>query len=514
MTSSRTSPVRIILRNVLSNWAGLFLSVLVGFFLAPFVVHRLGNTGYGIWTLVVSLTGYFGLLDLGIRSSVGRYVARYLARQEEEKVNRTVSTAFAILGLGGVVVLLAAPMVVHFLFQFFKIEPGYHSAAQIALLILAADIALALPLGVFTGILISLERYDVLNAVSIGGNLLRAALIVSALSLGYGLVALAVISLTISALESLARFYLAGSLFPALRVRPSLVSTENLKELLSFGIYRFVYIIAGQIIFYTDSTVIGVFLSAGAITFYAIAATLIDYSRKFVSSLTDSFYPLAVRLDAHDDLKGLRHLLVVGTKTALLFVLPIGIGFIFLGEQFITLWMGSEYRFSARILTVLTIPQLVGMAQYVSVLILAGMARHKKLAYLALGEALVNLVLSVILVRKLGLIGVAWGTAIPHLITNTVIIPLYALRQTQLPLGEYVRKALGPPALCALPFALICSQLGSRLAEPTWALFALEVVGASCVFYVLAFFLCLEPSQRKRLSEKLHGLVRGEALQQ
>ena len=59
--------MRVILRNIFSNWTGYLITILVGFFLAPFVLHHLGNTGYGVWTLVLSLTGYFGLLDLGIR---------------------------------------------------------------------------------------------------------------------------------------------------------------------------------------------------------------------------------------------------------------------------------------------------------------------------------------------------------------------------------------------------------------------------------------------------------------
>src|SRR5262249_49102474 len=83
-----------ILRNVLSNWTSYVVTALVGFGLTPVVVHSLGNTGYGLWTLVVSMTGYFGLLDLGIRSSVGRFVTRYIALKDDEGANRIVSTAF------------------------------------------------------------------------------------------------------------------------------------------------------------------------------------------------------------------------------------------------------------------------------------------------------------------------------------------------------------------------------------------------------------------------------------
>src|ERR1019366_9982088 len=76
--------LRTITRNVLSTWSGYVATLLIGFFLAPFIVHRLGNTGYGVWTLVVSLTGYFGLLDLGLRQSVGRFVAHHVALQDHD----------------------------------------------------------------------------------------------------------------------------------------------------------------------------------------------------------------------------------------------------------------------------------------------------------------------------------------------------------------------------------------------------------------------------------------------
>jgi O-antigen/teichoic acid export membrane protein len=65
------------LRNVITNWAGTFSSMLIAFFLSPFVVHHLGATSYGIWILIMSVTGYLGLLDLGVRGTVPRYIATF-----------------------------------------------------------------------------------------------------------------------------------------------------------------------------------------------------------------------------------------------------------------------------------------------------------------------------------------------------------------------------------------------------------------------------------------------------
>jgi O-antigen/teichoic acid export membrane protein len=66
---------REIIKNVSSSWFSLGINILVGIFLLPFILHRLGNAAYGAWVLVFSVTGYYGLFDLGVRSSIIRYVS-------------------------------------------------------------------------------------------------------------------------------------------------------------------------------------------------------------------------------------------------------------------------------------------------------------------------------------------------------------------------------------------------------------------------------------------------------
>src|SRR6516165_12715468 len=92
-----------IIKNVGSSWFSLGTSILVGIFLSPFILHRLGDTAYGIWILIFSVTGYYGLFDLGIRSSIVRYVAKYSANEEYDELNRLVNTAmFSYSAIGAV----------------------------------------------------------------------------------------------------------------------------------------------------------------------------------------------------------------------------------------------------------------------------------------------------------------------------------------------------------------------------------------------------------------------------
>src|SRR6266446_7294645 len=90
-----------VVKNVSSSWIALGTNVLVGIFLSPFMLHRLGDAAFGIWVLIFSITGYYGLFDLGIRSSLVRYVSKYTATGDREKLTQFASTAlFSYTGIG------------------------------------------------------------------------------------------------------------------------------------------------------------------------------------------------------------------------------------------------------------------------------------------------------------------------------------------------------------------------------------------------------------------------------
>ena len=96
-----------ILKNVGSSWFALGLNILVGIFISPYILHHLGDEAFGLWVLIFSITGYYGLFDLGIRSSIIRYVAKYSATDENDELNRLINTAlFTYSGIGTVVISL------------------------------------------------------------------------------------------------------------------------------------------------------------------------------------------------------------------------------------------------------------------------------------------------------------------------------------------------------------------------------------------------------------------------
>ncbi len=494
--------VRKTFRNIFSTWVGYGFSLLVGFLLAPFIVHHLGNTGYGIWILISSLTGYFGMLDLGLRQSVSRYVSHYMGLDDHMNVNRTLVNALAMLGTGGILAGSIALLIV-FNFSVFKIEPQFAASAKIALLVAALNVSLALPMSIFNTVLFSLERFDILTAATIASTLTRTVLVVVFVSRGAGVTALAVIMLVASCCEYVTNAIAVRVLYQQLALTPKLLDWSRCRELFGFSIFRFIWIVANQLIFYSDSVVIGIVLNAAAITYYAIAGSLVNYGRNIVSLAADTFQPAATRLNVIRDFAGLRRLQIFGTQVCLLIGLPICIGYMSLGKEFIVLWMGKGYASSAIFLIVLTLSQFTSMSQYISAVILVAMAKHRVLAYIAIGEGLANLLLSIILIQKVGLIGVAIGTVIPQLITTSCLLPLYTVRAVGLPFSEYFTRAVLRPFIAAAPVALVAYALAHIPTYQSWFSFAAKAFLVTLSFAVSALLICFTKAQRESLRSNI-----------
>src|ERR1700757_1837483 len=116
-----------IIKNVGSSWFALGVNILVGVFLSPFILHRLGDAAFGIWVLIFSLTGYYGIFDFGIRSSIIRFVSKYTATQDVEEINALLSTALFTYSCVGIFSFLITLVGYFYVDRIFHIAPGLHS---------------------------------------------------------------------------------------------------------------------------------------------------------------------------------------------------------------------------------------------------------------------------------------------------------------------------------------------------------------------------------------------------
>jgi O-antigen/teichoic acid export membrane protein len=497
-----------LLRSIVSNWGRYVFSVGLSFFLAPYVVWHLGNAGYGVWSLIVSLTGYLGLLDLGVRGAVTRYVARFHAQADHNKSSQLASAAMAIFLTTGVAAIAVSVLLATLVLDRMNLPPQYQFAGRSVLILIGGSIAVSLVDGVYGGILVALQRFDLSNAVEIANSGLRAVAIVAALSHGFGLIALASIHLCFALTRLMANCLLAHKLYPALRVRPWSADRGNLRLICSFSFFSFLLHVSLSLIYASDLVVIGMFLPVMAVTFYAIGGSLVEYARALVTSISQTMTPLASALEARQNGSRLQEMVLQSCCWATMVALPVAATFLIRGSSFIGLWMGPQYEdLSGKVLRVLAIsmPFWAGCSVVGSTML--GISRHKPIVPVALCEGLCNLALSIFLVRRMGIIGVAWGTLIPNMFATMLFCPWYLRRTLGVPVWRYVVTAWLKPVFAIVPFALCCYGMERYWPAPNLFLFFLQI--ALCFPLVFAAFwrICLTSGQRAAYSPRISAAL-------
>ena len=497
-------------RNILSNWGGFAFSAVVNFLLSPYIVHTLGDTVYGAWVLLVSLVGYLGLLDLGVRGAVTRYVARFHAAGDHAEARLVASSAVALFLGAGLVAMALSGVIALLMGSLFHVPLEFQRVARIVALIGGVNVAASLVGGVFGGVLVALQRFEYTNAIDVSLNALRALAIVLALRSGHGLLVLAFVQLGVALLQGLAGWRIVRRLYPELTFHLRDVDPAHVRLIFSFGLAASLLQAMGSLMVYSDSLVIGALLPVGLITFFAIGASLVEYGRAIVAGVSHTLLPWMSASEGRGDQAAQQHVLLTGGRLSTLIILPVAVTFLIRGPSFIGLWMGPQYvALSGNVLRVLSLTlwciagyQIVGAS-------MLGVSRHTGLIPIFVAEALCNVGLSILWVRAYGVIGSAWGTVVPRLVASLFVGPWYVRRNLGVPLRTFWGSVFVQPAVAMIPFAL-----GSYAVERLWPaehlLWYFAQIALTLPLAVVGVWaVALTPPERRAWSSRLRRLAVG-----
>lgn len=498
----------VIVKNITSSWASIFVGIAFAFVLAPLTVRALGDLYYGVWTLLMQLTGYLWLFDFGVRESVVKYVAQYHAVDDRAQVNRTVNAAVSIYSLVSLGTLILAAVLALALPYAFNIPLEAQTTARLTALLVGATVAQYFVFNVFIGIVGGLQKFYVLARIGMLFTVVRGLLTYVLLTAGFGIVTLALLQFVLALIQNLYTYHIARTLLPYLTLRLSWPHREEASRLLNYGKYVLIANVGDKIVFATDSVIVGAFLPISALTYYAIGGSLIEQFRSFVMSMASVVNPLSSSLEARREEHGLAFVVTTGARAAFLLGLPICIGFFMLGKQFIALWMGAEYAEPAGdVLVVLAVGHLLGLPYYTMSGVLYGLGRHHVVAYSRIIEGALNLTMSVILVQIYGLVGVAAGTVIPHVLVVVGLLPKLLSRWVRIDLRDYYTTVYLRPLAASLPFWAAAWYVATVIRPASFPVF-FAAVGVALIAYIVPCWLfVLSGAERAAISAAVRARV-------
>ena len=428
----------LLMRGSMLRVTSMFAYIAIALYMMPFVVHAIGDRWYGMWALIGTLMGYFGYLDFGLSVATQRFMAQAIGRRDDDQVVRLFTTAFVVMlmlavlaAVATVVIALAAPL--------FLAHPDEVQVFRVVLLILALNVSITLVMAPVNGLLTAHLRYDIAMYFELIKLAVRTALIIYFIGAGYSIITLAVITLGSDIGGNVMRFLYVRRAHPRVVVQRASFSMQSVRELFDYGGKTFVNQIADVLRFQVDHLVVAYFINLSAVTLYNIAGQLVSYFRMLGGQIMGVLAPLYARYQATDNREALYRTFLLTTKIASFIAVMVGGGIIVLGHAFIGIWMGSNYLGAYEVLLVLVVPAMFYFGQSPSLNLVYGLGAVGTLAKVSLAEALTNLVLSVTLAPRLGLLGVALGTAIP-LTFMAGFLAVLGLRLSAVSSGTYLRQ--------------------------------------------------------------------------
>jgi O-antigen/teichoic acid export membrane protein len=379
--------------------------------LPPFLARILTKDTYGTWLLILQLSAYVSLLDLGIQTVIGRFVAHYNELGDIKKRDSIISSAIALLTGAAALAILGIGILAWQLPYLFKDMPAnLQQDAQLALMCVGSSLAVALPFTTFGAVFLGLQRYDVPAWIVGSTKIFSGVLVVLVAQSTHSMVMMALVVAATNLAAAIWQYLAYKKMAVGYRIALKSISKKSLGEVIESCVAISISSLGMLIVSGLDTTIIG-FFDYKSVSYYALAATLTSFVFGVCSTILNTIVPVASSVGARNEPEKLGELLISTTRYTLIVLIATNLPLLLLSKTVMTIWVGDDYATNTthlfEWLIAANFVRQIG-APYFAIAI--GCDEHRKILLSPLVEAFVNLVVSVSLTARIGAAGVAIGT--------------------------------------------------------------------------------------------------------
>lgn len=487
------------------------LSTLVAIFLTPILLKYLGVDEYGLYQMVYSVGHYIMILDLGIGTVMVRYISEYRARKDK-RGEENFAAMIAVLTIIVAVFVFASGEILNFNIERIYTNltsSDYEKSHQMFNLMVIQFVATVVD-HFFTGIIGAYERFVYSRTLGIIRLLLSFALNVLFVVLGFGAVGLVLTNTVVILLLTAVNIWYV---FKQLHFRVRLHQFDFVIVRPAFGLMLAMLLqsVVGVVNSSVDKTILGVLCTKPDVAVYSIAASIITLFNTLPTVISGLFQPQVTRMVVHGASSGqLTDLVVRVGRWQFMMCGLLLFGLAFYGIDFLTLWVGhrlshDQIVFSWIIMMVILPFNMVPLIQTVCISILNAYDKRLYRSLILAAMCVINIIVSVVLVKLLGPIGCPIGTALSFLIGYAIVLNLYYANGLKLEVGRMFRDIINNTWWCLLLTAAVTSPL-LFWKHYTIPIFLLKVSIFSVVFFVFMWLLGFNKDEKSILMPALKRL--------
>lgn len=485
---------------VILSYLLIVLNALYGLLITPYVLGQLGASEYGVYKTISSLSSSLMVLDLGIGSTVMRFVAKYRATKDEESIpNFLAMSLLQAAALCGLILLIGTGVL-------FTIKPAYSSTfsqneinkAQLLFCILIINMIFHVFENVINGVITGCNRFIFGNGIKVIRLLFRVILIVVILAVYSNSLALVLIDFFITLI-----FLFVEVLYTVkiLKIKPKYKYWDNTLffESGKYTLLMFLTSIAAQVNNNLDNVIIGAVSGPNMVTVYSMGLIIFSMYENLSTSVAGVMLPTVTNiLEEYESESKIQQLVVRIGRIQFIMLGAAVVGFTCIGKDFLNIWLGKGYDDVYIITLLLMIPSLFELCVNVCLSILRAKNQLGFRTVVLFASTIMNAVVTVISVRYWSYIGAALGTAMSFIVGSLIVMNCYYYKKLHLPMLNIYKKIISGIWL-SLAISGIFLFFISRYINGSWTAIVINICAFCIVYAVCLAAFGLTNQEKKRI---------------
>lgn len=503
-------PVNQLKAGVVLNYIVIILNTVVGLLYTPYMLRMMGQSEYGLYSLVASVIAYLTVLDLGFGNAIVRYTAKFRAEKKTEEQYEMFGMFFLLYLVIGIIAFGIG------LGLYFNVGTLFGDTmtaveldrARIMMLLLVANLAFTFPMSIWGSIIQAYEDFVFQKSLNIFRIILNTAVMICLLHFGYKAVAMVVVQTIFNVLTLVLNFiYCRRKLNIHIYFRFKHFHWGFLKEVAIYSFWIFLNAIMDRVYWSTGQFVLGAMVGTAAVAVFAIAIQLEGMYMQFSTAISSVFLPKVTAMVATNrSRKEISDLFIRTGRIQYIVLAYILSGFIIFGRQFIELWAGAGYSDAYIISLLFFIPLTVPLIQNLGITILQARNEMKFRSVLYIIIALVSLAMQIVLTRFFGGIGCAMGVSGALVVGQILIMNVYYQRRQDLDIKTFWKEI---SKMSIIPIVLIFSSMlviRHFFALDSWGKLILGIAAFSLVYIPLFFRFSMTDDERNLFISMFHKI--------
>ena len=491
------------------NYVVIILNMIVGLLYTPYMLRMMGQSEYGLYSLVASVISYLTILDLGFGNAIIRYTAKYRAEGKLKEQYEMFGMFLVLYVIIGIIAFLAGLGLYYNVNALFGDTMTLEELekAKIMMLFLIFNVAVTFPMSIFGSVISAYERFVFPRVINIIRIILNTVIMICLLEMGYKAVAMVILQ-TVFNISTLIINYFYCKYKLHIKLYFCNFQWGLLKEISIYSFWIFLNVIMDRIYWSTGQFVLGALVGTTAVAVFAVAIQLEHLYMQFSSAISGVFLPKVTAMVArNNDRKEISNLFIKTGRIQYIILAFILSGFIVFGRDFIILWAGSEYEEAYLITLLFFVSLTIPLIQNLGITILQARNQMKFRSILYIVIAVVSLVFQIVLAKQFSGFGCAIAIAGALFLGQGLIMNIYYLTKQGLDIISFW-KEIGKMSVVPLFMIIVSFFIISFISLNTWLSLGVAIILFSAIYLPLFIHFSMNNYERNLFIAPLINILR------